>query len=368
MAGNNVRLALEGLGAIVGPTDGAARYLCGLALGLSQQPQLDLLVLHGPSMRGAVHVRGDATCRTVGGSKRPSRVAAQHLTIPKMASRWDAHAVVYTGNYCPVLVGPPPIVVVQNMLLVKGTFDYGYAVGLYRRWQLTRIARHAACIVAISPFLAEAFLEEFPNTSAKLVVIPPGIDERFFAKDADEGSTGRWRTRPYFLCVGTAWRYRDYELALSALAQSQLDHDLVIVGTAEPRDCERLRRHAMRCGIRGELIMAGTVDTHEMQTAYHDATALVATSRIESFALSVLEAMAVGTPVVAVRRTVYPETVGHAGLLCDPTVMSLAEGLLTMTDPGVRKEFVSKGRDRARNARWSNAASEIGAIARELGS
>lgn len=362
MESPKMKIALEGLGATVGPTDGAARYLNGMAYGLSKQAQLDLLVLHGPSMQGAVDVPLRVRCQTLGGPRRGRRVMAQHHSVPRAAQAWGADAVVYTGNYCPIFKGPPSVVVVQNMLVINGTFDFGYAVGLYRRCQLSSIARKADRIVAVSQFLADAMLERFPGLGHKLKVIPSGVDERFFTEvdtDAEVEHERRWRERPYFLCVGTAWPYRDYELAMSALARSRLDHDLVIAGAAAAPDHERLMRHHNSCGMRGELVMAGCIDTEGLRIAYRDAAALVATSRTESFALSVLEAMAVGAPVVAVRRTVYPETVGDGGLLCEATVEDLATTLHAVTEPPVRDRLIRKGRERAARSRWSETAAKV---------
>jgi glycosyltransferase involved in cell wall biosynthesis len=363
-----LRIALEGLGATVGPTDGAARYLDGLALGLSRQPQLDLLVLHGPSMRGVLQLPAHVRCQTLGRARRRDRVLAQHLSTPQLASRWGADAVIYTGNYCPLAPGPPRVVVLQNMLLIAGTSDFGYAAAAYRRWQLGRIAKHADRIVAISRYLADAVLERLPHVAAKLTVVTPGVDERFFERQDDLMNTPRWHPRPYFLCVGTAWRYRDYELAISALAASGLDQDLVVAGAAKADDRERLTRHARRLGLRGEVVMAGNVANNQIRGAYRDATALVATSRIESFALSVLEAMAVGTPVVAARRTVYPETVGGAGLLCAANAADIAEGLRAVTESSVRDELIARGREHAACARWRETASKMGSVARESSS
>jgi glycosyltransferase involved in cell wall biosynthesis len=363
---SKLRVALEGLGATVGPIDGAARYLGGLALGLSQQADVRLLLLHGPSLAKSISFPAHVATTTIGGSGRPRRLLAQHVSVPRQTSTWGAHAVIYTGNYCPMRPGPPDIVVVQNMFLLEDTAGTGRAVSAYRRWQARRIARHATRVVAVSHFMADALVARFPQVASRLSVVTPGVDEHFFTGNGNADVAERWRDRPYFLCVGTARRYRDYELAISALGESRLDHDLVIAGPASAPDKERLLRHAEGCMRRGRLILAGSLARDQMYHAYRDATALVATSRIESFALSVLEAMAVGTPVVAVRRTVYPETVGTAGMLCEPVAAGLAEALRSTTEDDTHRELVAKGKVRASEARWSESASMIRALAYQL--
>jgi glycosyltransferase involved in cell wall biosynthesis len=54
-----------------------------------------------------------------------------------------------------------------------------------------------------------------------------------------------------------------------------------------------------------------------LASLYKNATALVCSSELEGFGLPVLEAMSVGTPVIATDRGSLPEVVGKGGVLVE---------------------------------------------------
>jgi glycosyltransferase involved in cell wall biosynthesis len=76
--------------------------------------------------------------------------------------------------------------------------------------------------------------------------------------------------------------------------------------------------------------------------------------------------MALGTPVVAVHRTAFPEVVGDAGLLVDPTPSALAAALGDVVRPEERQRLAERGRARTRAYGWDECTAELVAICREV--
>jgi glycosyltransferase involved in cell wall biosynthesis len=75
------------------------------------------------------------------------------------------------------------------------------------------------------------------------------------------------------------------------------------------------------------------------------ATALVYPSIFEGFGLPPLEAMAVGTPVLASNAAALPETLGDAALMVDPfDVAAMAAALIALaTDAELRDKLRERG-------------------------
>jgi glycosyltransferase involved in cell wall biosynthesis len=93
---------------------------------------------------------------------------------------------------------------------------------------------------------------------------------------------------------------------------------LVLVGPAKDRGlADELRRRGAR--------LQGYVEPERLADLYRGAACLVQASRFEGFGLPVLEAMACGTPVVAVREPALEEVAGDASVFVDEG--ALAEGI-----------------------------------------
>jgi glycosyltransferase involved in cell wall biosynthesis len=93
------------------------------------------------------------------------------------------------------------------------------------------------------------------------------------------------------------------------------------------------------------------------------ASAVVVPSVYEGFGLPALEGMAVGVPVVAVRRSSLPEVCGDAAYLVEPDAGALAEGLVAALDGGPETEaVVARGRLRAPLFTWEASVAAHAAL------
>ena len=95
----------------------------------------------------------------------------------------------------------------------------------------------------------------------------------------------------------------------------------------------------------------------EMAGLMRDAVALVHPSLHEGFGLTLLEAMALGTPVVAVRNEGTEELAGSAALLVEREGLAEAIGRVA-GDAALREELSARGAGRAREFSWRRSAAE----------
>ncbi len=84
---------------------------------------------------------------------------------------------------------------------------------------------------------------------------------------------------------------------------------------------------------------------------------LVSPSTYEGFGLPPLEAMASGTPVVAVRCGAVEEVCGDAALLVEDSPSALADAVVrVLEDAELGERLVARGIERARLFSWSRSA------------
>jgi glycosyltransferase involved in cell wall biosynthesis len=303
-----------------------------------------------------------------------------------LAGRWipdDHHTVLLSPSAAATAgVRLPQIVVVQSSLMlpsvraqlrgseIPASILKRAGHTLLLRWSL----RRARVVVAVSRFVAREITASYPFAAPKLEVVYEGVDRGLFSRPKP-GAEGAKREPPYFLTVGTLYRYKNTDKAIEALAclrdaaDVPRDLGLKIVGRdPDGKQKERLEAIAGRFEVTSRVEMLGPVEHSSMSRLYREATGLIYPSRVESFGLPLLEAMSAGTPVVCSSRGALPEIAGDAGLVVDcDNVEVIAQALRRLvTDQALRSEKVAAGLRRAGEFTWQRTASGMLRIMRRL--
>jgi glycosyltransferase involved in cell wall biosynthesis len=131
-----------------------------------------------------------------------------------------------------------------------------------------------------------------------------------------QGRGARW------LCVGRLAPNKAVEDALMALVVTRARHDraatLTIVGKpVQERYHDALRRFVTEMGLEEAVTFRGHISDDEVASAFDQADLLIVPSVHEGFCVPMVEAMAVGLPVVASRNGVSRDVLGEAGIMVD---------------------------------------------------
>jgi len=158
-------------------------------------------------------------------------------------------------------------------------------------------------------------------------VVPPfNRIERLIALQADLALVDRGTARvgPTFLMVGRLAPNKGHLQLLEALARYRRrfrpDASLVVVGKRDSRLSRysaRIDERVAKLGLGDAVRFVEDASEAELKAAYLGADALVMASEHEGFCVPLVEAMALGVPVVCGDRTALPETAGHAAIVVD---------------------------------------------------
>ena len=116
-----------------------------------------------------------------------------------------------------------------------------------------------------------------------------------------------------------------------------------------------------------DIIYAGYVDDNELNALYKNSKAFVFPSLYEGFGLPVLEAMAMGAPVVAFDNSSIPEVAGDAAILCSNDKEFEAGIEKIVNDSKFRKSLIEKGYKQVHKFSWEKTAKETLKVIEDLG-
>jgi len=200
----------------------------------------------------------------------------------------------------------------------------------------------------------------------RIRVIHPGLDLAAHTAPAAKPP----RVRPTVLYVGRLKRYKGIELVLEAVARlrgrfADIRFDVVGVGD----HLAALRRRAADLGLADAVTFAGRVSTEEKVARMQAADVLVYTSPKEGWGLSVLEANACGTVVVAsdspgLREAVVDGTTGFLVPHGDVDALSERIGRI-LSDDALHARLRAGALEWASRFTWDRAAAETLALLQE---
>jgi glycosyltransferase involved in cell wall biosynthesis len=232
------------------------------------------------------------------------------------------------------------------------------------------IAERATAVITLSAAVRDEILARFP-TRASVYVIPPGVAPPPPRAGDAAALARRGIAAPFVLCVGALCARKNLESVVGAFLVARRKRPrLRLVLAGEPSyGWEGSRGEAGARAAGSAVVLAGYLEREALWAAYRGASALLHLAHYEGYGLTVLEALSVGTPVVASGRGGIPEAAGGAARLVDPDdVEGAGEALLEVLEGGREVERRRHlGLSRAAGLTWARAAAGVAAVHRAVG-
>jgi glycosyltransferase involved in cell wall biosynthesis len=264
-------------------------------------------------------------------------------SLPRALHRLGAD-LCHTQYALPLRSPCPTVVTVHDVSFAKEGQLMGWKDRAVFRLVVPRAVRGAARVLTVSERTKRDLVELYGVPGERIVVTPNGVDPAFSPGDGSGG---------YVLSVGAIQRRKNQLAALEAARDVGLP--LVVAGPEKDSTvADELRRRGAR--------LEGYVAIERLAELYRGAACLVQSSRFEGFGLPVVEAMASGTPVVAVSDLALTEVAGDAAVVVAEA--HLADGIRTAL--AERERLVAAGLERAGAFSWRATAERTLAVYREV--
>ena len=288
-----------------------------------------------------------------------------HLRI-EMLYPWLARrdrCQVFHVNYFGPLIGAPGLVVSFPDVLF---LDFPELAPLSRRLGMRYLggttAHAARAIVTATEYSKGRIAHHFRVPPDKITVIHDALDATWTTPGpaVDDSAIIRELPARYVLGVGRLEPRKNVVLTARItreLRQAGLTDALVWVG-ADDFGSAAIERQLREEGLSELVVRLRGLTTAQLQAVYRHAQMLLFLSVAEGFGYPPVEAMAIGTPVIAANRTALPEVLGNGAWLVDPDdARVVADAARTMlTSPAVREPLIAAGRARAARLSPAEAA------------
>ena len=238
------------------------------------------------------------------------------------------------------------------------TEHYSYfQTGTLRLWEdrlAKRIFRNSSLNISVSPSTASYLQNRY---KCPFHYLPNVVDTEFFRPNGDRNNK-----KLTFVSLGSLDSNKNHELMICALKKAMVelkidDYELKIIGEGPLR--KHLSRLTAKNDLKQKVKLLGRLSRNEVRNEINSADYYVHSSHVETFCVSMIEAMSCGLPVLSTRCG-GPESIivnDSLGLLCDINIDSLSEGL---------KKIISYQFDRVKIRQYiiNNFSKEV--IARKL--
>ncbi len=243
------------------------------------------------------------------------------------------------------------------------------------RLPLKFVIKYADHVIAISRFTLEKTCEV--QTPRAISLIPPGVDIHRFQRSADTAQVQQHLTvvgvdwaQPKIFAMGFFIERKGFKHLVDAIAllKDRCHVQLLLRGQGPLK--ESLQQQAVQLGVADRVFFLDYIPDNQMADYYTIADALASPAVVDSqgdtegLGMTLLEAMACGTPCVASRVGGIVDIVkdGQNGFLVEPgNAQELAEKILLLCqNTDLRRQLGQQGRQFVEeNFSWDDKAREI---------
>ncbi len=287
-----------------------------------------------------------------------NRLIYCNIVLPRLLNRYNLDLL-----YCPIMEFPftsslPIVVTLHDLHPLYFPAQFGIAA-TYFKASLRLLPRFSARITVPSKFVKKEILNMIDIDEDRIDIVPLGCNTSIFKpqnEDIKEFFLKKYSIKePFILFVGSLFPYKNIKTLINVfgIIKRIIPHSLFIVGK---------RNLSVENNYIDERIRYfDYVSLEDVISFYSFADLLVHPSLAEGFGMTVLEAMACGTPVISSNRGSLPEVVGDAGILFDPEDSDELSRLIlkVLDDKKLRDEMVQKGFDNVKRFSWEKTARGI---------
>jgi glycosyltransferase involved in cell wall biosynthesis len=357
------QIAVNMLWCVPGNVGGSEEYFVRQLLGLAEIGAPFDVAVYAPRGFTTAHpevadvakvVEAPSSCRN-----RELRVWLENTWLASRTSR--AHVVHHGGGTMPSRGNRSTLLTVHDVQYLTFPEYFSRLKLAYLRNRVPSAIRRATVIAAPSEYVRSSIEHNFGTDRARTKVVRHGLEQ-----EIGQGKTSESELRQRFnlgqsrilVMPAITHPHKNHQFILNLLANQWRAEDVkvVMVGGKGLAD-NAVQRQIVDLGLSERVVRSGRVNAPDRDGLLAMAEALVFPSLYEGFGAPVIEAMALGTPVITSNCASLPEVVGDAGLVLGLSGSEWSGALDQVRQQ--RHELVQRGLARAAQFSAAKSAEDL---------
>lgn len=321
-------VAVNLLWCVPGDVGGSEEYLVRQLLGLAEvetSVRPHLFVVNG-FLDAHPHLasRFPTTVAQIDGRSRARRIAAEMTWFRRRAAA--AALRHHGGGIAPLGTTRPYVLTIHDLQYRTFPEHFSRSKRSYLAAMTGRSARQARVVAVPSDYVRTTVIETCRTEPSRVMVVPHGFEPQLLTDITPEDELRERYAlddRPLIVYPAVTHPHKNHQFLIDLLASTWSDNEQLLVLIGGTGSAEGVVRAAADPRIR----RLGRVPAADRNGLLRVATAMVFPSRYEGFGAPLIEAMALGCPVIASDSTCIPAILDGAGLALPLTKQAWADAL-----------------------------------------
>jgi glycosyltransferase involved in cell wall biosynthesis len=290
------------------------------------------------------------------------RIAVQNILIPIIC--WFKNIKVHLSlNPEPLikLFGILEVFKIADLQFLESPKEFGFFKYHYRKVLGARKVTKSGFIIANSLETKKKILQFYKVDPSKIKVIYESYDHNIFNIDHDRLKDNKVLEKynirtPYILYVSSFRPYKNHFDLIKTFSYVKPDYDLklVLIGNDVEGYKKKINEIIQESKIADRVIILDYIHHWELASIYRLAEIFIYPSKLETFGIPLLEAMACGCPVIASNYSCIPEIAGDGAVIIDTTnhlkFAKMIEDVLS--NKTIKDDLVKRGKEWCQRYTW----------------
>jgi len=273
------------------------------------------------------------------------------------------------SHYAPLFTPTKTIIYLMDMSFERFGTEYftSYDINQLKKWTPLSVKK-AKKVLTISEFSKSEIMKLYGTPGDKIDVVYPAFDKEIYHGKVPKTKVISVKkkygiTGSYLFYWGTLQPRKNISRLIDAFAKVDKPQLKLVICGKKGWLYDQILEQAKSLNIENRVIFTGFAPNDDLPALIKGSRAFVLPSLYEGFGMPVVEAQAVGTPVVVSQVSSLPEIAGESGIYIeDPmSVDSIKKALdkVLALSLGERAKLIKMGKENTKRFDWDLSAQKI---------